>query len=137
MQGFAFSISKVSFYPSIEDAYDKIVESLKDSQQLVFHCPSKRADTLLFLPIIAESTEKDSKIRLTGGLADEIKKKLFRHAQCFCMSLDLGISILGVDKKEIWIQLNPNTKSSCIIHLAMEQTVNLLYTFWNLIPEIS
>jgi DNA-directed RNA polymerase subunit RPC12/RpoP len=60
-----------------------------------------------------------------------------KNARLWQNRLQSSIGLVGIDRKYLWIFINPKTDFANypVIRLALPETVNLLHNFWELVPE--
>ena len=47
----------------------------------------------------------------------------------------LAVGLIGIDRRELWVYLDPTDPVAPVVRLGLAGTAKLLYAFWRLVPE--
>jgi len=72
---------------------------------------------------------------ITGNGSDSFFRIGLKNAQIWVGGSHNAMGIIGIDRKRLWVYLDPDLPDSPVLNLCFSQTSKLLYSFWRLVPE--
>ncbi len=126
----------LSFFSNSQSAVKQIENDLIGArEEIVIAWPTALDKYHFSAHILKRCDPTRVRFFITGNGSDYFFDIGLKNAQIWRGSSYNSMGIVGIDRKRLWVYINPDTASSPVLRLDFSQTTKLLYAFWRLVPE--
>ncbi|MBD2213066.1 AAA family ATPase [Nostoc linckia FACHB-104] len=124
----------VTYFSHGQDALQQIKLDLLATKEEIAIAWSNSNSNQLPLSTFKRCSSRNIRFFITGKNRNFIATGL-QNTHLWNNKADTNIELVGIDRKCLWIYLNPNSSLVPVIRIDLAQTTKLLYSFLRLIPE--
>ncbi|MFN6478294.1 AAA domain-containing protein [Nostoc sp. DedQUE07] len=125
----------VTYFSKSQDALKKIkLDLLATKEEIAIDWSSSTSNNQFPLDTLKQCNSRSVRFFITGQSRNSIATGL-QNTRLWDNKANTSIGLVGIDRKCLWIYLNPNSPLTPVIRIDLPQTTKLLYSFLHLVPE--
>lgn len=125
----------VTYYPNGQAARKDIENEISTaSNEIAIFWSHSLQNNHFRATILAQRDPKKVRVYVRGAGSKHFDFGL-KNAQIWLDQSRLPVGVIGIDRKHLWIYVEPEDQNGPVLHLNVANTTKLLYSFWQLIPE--
>ena len=131
-----FELPGVTCYPDAASARSHINDELQQAKVDIAIDWSTNVSSLQHFTLDSFQRENSSRVKifLRGSQSENISRGL-RNVHRWCNNSASKMGIVGIDRCTLWLYLNPEDADAPVIQIKLPQTVKLLHSLLNLVPD--
>ncbi|MEH2374154.1 DEAD/DEAH box helicase [Nostoc sp.] len=125
----------VTYFSKSQDALKQIqLDLLGTKEEIAIAWPSSTSNNQFPIATLKQCNSLGVRFFITGQSSNVIATGL-QNTRIWDNKANTSIGLVGIDRKCLWIYLNPNSSLAPVIRIDLPQTTKLLYGFLRLVPE--
>ena len=128
-------LTGLDIYRGRQPAFTRIERDfLAAHEEIAIYWPVPLSDAHSSFRVLLQCDSSKVRFYINGAGAKTFPTQL-RNAQIMDTRSTLGIGLIGIDRKQLWLALDPSSERGVYLRLDLPQTTSLLYSLWRLVPE--
>ena len=130
------SLPGITVYDQCRHAATAIEQDLLSAhEEIAIVWPTRLNNFHFSLDVLKRLNPQKVRLFISGSGSEHFHIGL-QNAQIYDQRrLNMSYGIIAIDRKRLWVYLQPASPTQPVIHLQLSQTSKLLYAFWKLIPD--
>jgi hypothetical protein len=125
----------VTYFATTKDAVKEIQADLRTTtEEVALYWSSPVNSQHFMISSLIKCSTKGIRFFLSGASSNTLAQGLQNH-QIWNEKSDNHMGLVAIDRKILWMYLDPTSPSSPVLRIALPQTVKLLASFLRLVPD--
>lgn len=125
----------VTYFSTSRVALEQIkADLLEAKEELAINWPTSLTENHLSITVLRQCNSRNIRFFLTGQGRNDIAFKL-QNTHVWDNQSKMSMGLVGIDRKRLWIYIDPVSTASPVLRLDLPQTTKLLYAFLRLVPD--
>jgi hypothetical protein len=125
----------VDVYTSRQEAFTRIDRDLLAArEEIAIYWPTRLTDAHVSFRSLLQCDPSKVRFYISGAGAKTFPTGL-KNAQIMDIRSSVSVGLIGIDRKRLWLALDPTSESAVLLRLELPQTASLLYALWRIVPE--